>query len=177
MDSLFDSIVPLLIILFYLFGNFFKKKEKKDDAPSPAEPAYPQPEDQPTSLREEIRRRFEERAWQAQEETEPNAELPLELEPPLLLEPTSTDPLESVLSAQQKKLEDLQRKAAAIKNQSSRDPWELKVKGGAMFATTGIQKRLRSPKALGETFLLMEVLGTPAGLRKPGEDMRADSGN
>ena len=180
MDSLFDSIVPLLIILFYLFGNFFKKKEKKEDAPSPGEPAYPQPDDQPASLREEIRRRFEERARQEQGEIENelNAELSLELEPSLLHETQSTKPLETVLNAQQKKLDDLQRKAADIKNQAYRKPWGPQGEEGPTFsATTEIKQRLRSPKALGEAVLLMEVLGKPVGLRKPDEDMRSNSGS
>ncbi|MFP6854782.1 MAG: hypothetical protein VB980_03290, partial [Opitutales bacterium] len=63
-------------------------------------------------------------------------------------------------------------------NQAYRKPWGPQGEEGPTFsATTEIKQRLRSPKALGEAVLLMEVLGKPVGLRKPDEDMRSNSGS
>ena len=179
MDSLFDSIIPLLIILFYLFGNVFRKKGKDKETPPPTEPSYPQPEDEPRSLREEIRRRFQERARQLRGETEPElpGPAPTEPEPVAQLEPTSVSSMEATQLAHRARLEELQQKAVDIKNHqpSIKSPQEW---GRPVLPTsTIIRERLRSPKAVSEAIVLMEVLGTPVGLRKPGEEMRPNFGN
>lgn len=179
MDSLFDSIIPLLIILFYLFGSVFRKKGKDKKTPPPTEPSYPQPEDEPRSLREEIRRRFQERARQLQGETEPElpGPAPTQPEPVAQPEPTSVSSEEATLLAHRTRLEELRRKAVDIKNQqpSIKSPQEW---GRPVLPTSTItRKRLRSPKAVSEAIVLMEVLGTPVGLRKSGEEMRPNFGN
>ncbi len=178
MDSLFDSIIPLLIILFYLFGNVFRKKGKKE-APPPTEPSYPQPDDQPPSLREEIRRRFEERARQLRGESEPEPPAPAEPEPVVVQpEPNRVSSVEATLRAQRARLTEVHRKAAEIKGgqpTSARMPQE----GGVptVFTHASIRGRLRSPKAVSEAIVLMEILGTPVGLRKSGEEMRPNFGS
>ena len=176
MDSLFDSIIPLLIILFYLFGNVFRKKGQETDPPPPTEPSYPQPDDEPRSLREEIRRRFEERARQLREETEPEQveQLPVEPEEPAepVVQPavTSGSSVEATLRAQRARLAGVHRKAVEIKGgpASTKMPQER----DAQAVYSSIRHRLRSPKAVSEAIVLMEILGTPVGLRKPGEELR-----
>ena len=178
MDSLFDSIIPLLIILFYLFGNVFRKKGKDKEAPPPTEPSYPQPEDEPQSLREEIRRRFEERARQLRGETEPEPPPPSpDLDPVLQPEPPSVSPVEATLLAQRTRLDELRRTAVDIKSQqtSTKDPYEWSR--AASSTSAAIRRRLNSRQTVREAIVLMEVLGTPVSLRKLGEEMRPNFGS
>jgi len=173
MESLFDSLLPLLILLFYLFGNVFRKK-KKDKEPQSTEPSYPQPDDQPVSLREEIRRRFEERSRQLHEGREAETDAPLQpadnqeallpVEPPV----SST---EATLRSQHERLEELQRKTDEVwRLPSSRGISSQQDDRSAIWSSVGgIKARLRSPRAIREAVLLREILGTPMALRKSGE--------
>ncbi len=180
MDSLFDSIIPLLIILFYLFGNVFRKKGKDKETPPPTEPSYPQPDDEPRSLREEIRRRFEERARQLGGETESEQVVPLPVEPEPVAQPaaTSGSSVEATLRAHRARLAEVHRKAAEIKG-SQPASTKMPREWGAptVFTHASIRGRLRSPTAASEAIVLMEILGTPVGLRKLGEEMRPNFGS
>ena len=168
MESLFDSIIPLLLILFYLFGGLFRKKKKGD--PPASEPSYPQPEDEPPSLREEIRRRFQERARRVQEEIEPSP-IPSptfdESAPELASEEQKT------LVAQRKRLAELRNKVADIKrNRGFPAPTAKSKKASHSPNRARLKQRLSDPKAIGEAIVLMEILGTPVGLRKPHGQLR-----
>ena len=177
MESLFDGLIPLLIILFYLFGNVFRKKGEKE-APPPAAPSYPQPEDESPSLREEIRRRFEERARQLRGEAEPElpVQQPTEPEPLEQVAPPSPSSVDATLRDQEARLEEVHRKATAIRQEKPQFPTHMSEKKGT-DASVSIRSRLRSPKAVSEAIVLMEVLGPPVGLRKPDAEMRPNFGN
>ena len=165
MDSLFDSIIPLLIVLFYLFGSFFRKKTKEQNEPVQAEPDYPQPEEQSDELRDEIRRRFAERAGQFQ--TEPVLDAP----PPVAPLPPS---VEQTLLAQRKKLKQTQEKAAKIKSGMDVYATSRSGRSDSEFAISGaVRERLRSAVSTREAIVLMEVLGTPVGIKQLEEEARA----
>ncbi len=165
MDSLFDSIIPLLILLLYLFGSFFRKKTKEENQPTPTEPAYPQPEEHADELRDEIRRRFADRASQFQ--PEPVLEAP----PPVAPSPQS---VEQTLLAQRKKLKQTQEKAARIKSGKDAYASSSSRRPDSNFSVSrAVWKRLRSPVATREAIVLMEVLGTPVGIKQLEEEARA----
>jgi len=166
MDSLFDSLIPLLLILFYLFSGFSRKKQK--DTPPAKEPSYPQPEDEPPTLREEIRRRFEERARQLEEENEPPQPQELPFDEPV---PVPFAEEEETLLVQRERMTELRRQVAEIKSaKHPTAPPRSRVPHSRNLAH--LRQRLRHPKAVAEAIVLMEILGTPVGLRKPHEDLR-----
>jgi len=163
MDSFFDSLIPLLILLFYLFSGFTRKKQ--EEQPTAKEPSYPQPEDEPPTLREEIRRRFQERA----RETEGESEF---FEPSTTLEEPKSESFveeEEHLFPQQEKIDALGRKAADIKMAAERLATPTPNRKLRSINLSNLRERLRNPESLREAIVLMEVLGTPISLRRPHE--------
>ena len=161
MESLFDSLIPLLILLVYLFSGLTRKK--KEEQPPAKEPSYPQPEDEPPTLREEIRRRFQERAREIEEESEL-------LEPASPLEELKTEFFteeEEHLLPQQEKIDALGSKAADIKIAAERLASHTQKRKQPSINLSNLRKRLRNPESIREAIVLMEVLGTPISLRRP----------
>ena len=166
MDSLFDSIIPLLIVLFYLFGSFFRKKTKEGREPTQTEPAYPQPEVESDDLRDEIRRRFEERAGVFQ------PELVVEEPPP----PVPVHPsVEEALLAQRERHKKIKAEVANVKKGKGAYARTDSVHRGTQThsLSRSVRTRLNSPLATREAIVLMEVLGTPVGIKQMEEEARA----
>lgn len=167
MDSLFDSIIPLLIVLFYLFGSFFRKKTTEGKEPPQTEPAYPQSEEESDDLRDEIRRRFEERAGVFQ------PELVVE-EPPPTSVPVHPS-VEETLLAQRERHKQIQAEVANVKKGKGThariDSMRRDIPSHSL--SRSVRTRLNSPLATREAIVLMEVLGTPVGIKQMEEEARA----
>lgn len=179
MDSIFDNLLPLLLILAYIFSSVFRKK-KEEDEPAPTAPSHPIPDDETDSLREEIKRRFQERAGQLQEESDPTYS---DESPPVPV-PQPTPPVKNVSLSyqydsgkafllQQARLTELRRKTAeiySVRQAHADTPYGIRVSRPSVKAM--FMKHLGSPKSLREAIILMEILGPPISLRKSGEELR-----
>ena len=180
MDSIFDNLLPLLLILAYFLSTVFRKKSEEDED-APTTPSYPSPDDESDSLREEIKRRFQERADQWEEESDRT----YSDEPPVV--PVSQTPLlteddshsseydsDKAFLLQQARLSELKRKAAEIqRNQPApaNAPYGRRVVH-RKYSHANLRKCLRSSQSLSEAIILMEILGPPLSLRKSGEELR-----
>ncbi|MFP6901957.1 MAG: hypothetical protein VCA36_13500 [Opitutales bacterium] len=178
MDSIFDNLLPLLLILAYFFSTVFRKKKGKDDTP-PATPSYPSPDDEPDSLREEIKRRFQERSRQLQEEIEPTSSTgppvpaPVPSSPVEDVSPSIAYDSDKALRSQQARMKELHRKAAENNRiQPAHADSPFGSGDAPQPAHAKFRKRLRSSKSLREAIILMEILGPPLSLCKSGEELR-----
>tara|TARA_B100001123_G_scaffold422517_1_gene531537 strand:- start:24588 stop:25100 length:513 start_codon:yes stop_codon:yes gene_type:complete len=166
MDSLFDSIIPLLIVLFYLFGSFFRKKTTEEKESTQTEPAYPQPEEESDDLRDEIRRRFQEKAEVFQPE--------LVVEEPPTSVPVHPS-VEETLLAQRERHKKIQAEVANVKKGKGThariDSMRRDIPSHSL--SRSVRTRLNSPLATREAIVLMEVLGTPVGIKQMEEEAGA----
>ena len=78
---------------------------------------------------------------------------------------------EETLLVQRERMTELRRQVAEIK--SAKHPTDTPRSRAAHSRNLAhLRQRLRHPKAVAEAIVLMEILGTPVGLRKPHEDLR-----
>ena len=178
MDSIFDNFLPLLLILAYFFSTVFRKKNEEEEA-APTTPSYPSPDDESDSLREEIKRRFQERGDQWEEESDPTYSdeppaVPVSQPSHLTEDDSHSSEYDSdkAFLLQQARLTELKRQAAEVQR-SQPTPANLPYGRAVVhrkYSHANLRKHFRSSQSLSEAIILMEILGPPLSLRKSGEE-------
>jgi hypothetical protein len=198
MDNLFDLLVPIIFILTFVLNGLFNKGKKGKGATGEEgaeEPDEALPADPLAELREEIRRRIEanQRGADAGAPPVPAPATPAPVSRPVQVyrEAQQMSPATSQADAEtaermrqmqrmqervkemQRQAQEEQRKAASL---TGSNPWarvDTSTRSHSRYRSSGLVAELvsdlKAPGSSRKAVLSAEILGTPVGLRRPGQ--------